>query len=338
MSSGYYEIVFPKLDIVLEVKSQAFSIFGIGIQWYGILITLGMILAMIFGFSQFKKYGINSDRAIDCVIGGIIGGIIGARAYYVIMEWDNYAGNLKEIINIRNGGLAIYGGVIGSILAGGIIAKIRKVKLLPLLDVAGMSFLIGQGIGRWGNFTNHEAFGSNTESIFGMTSGKIQERIMYMNNPSVSPDLPVHPCFLYESVWCLTGFVLLYFLSKKRKYDGQMFIMYIGWYGFGRFFIEGLRTDSLMLGNLRVSQVLALICFITSVILLIVIGGKVKRMGEDYVFYKDTEESKQLLAESAESSKKKKSAEKTENKQEEKADNSEEKQEEISENIENKQD
>lgn len=300
----YYEIVFPKLGIDINVKSEAFSIGNFNIQWYGIIITFGLILAMIFGFSQMKKYGIDSDRAVDAVIGGIIGGIIGARAYYVAMEWDNYAGNIKEIINIRNGGLAIYGGVIGSVLVGCIIARIRKVKILPLLDVAGMSFLIGQGIGRWGNFTNHEAFGYNTGSVFGMSSGKIQERISLMNNPSLSPDYPVHPCFLYESFFCLLGFVVLYLISKHRKYDGQMFVMYLGWYGLERFFIEGLRTDSLMIGNIRVSQVLALVCFISSVIILIVAGNKVKRMNGEYVFYKDTEESKQLLAESLEKKKK----------------------------------
>ena len=300
----YYEIVFPKLGIDINVKSEAFSIGNFNIQWYGIIITFGLILAMIFGFSQMKKYGIDSDRAVDVVIGGIIGGIIGARAYYVAMEWDSYAGDIKEIINIRNGGLAIYGGVIGSVLVGCIIAKIRKVKILPLLDVAGMSFLIGQGIGRWGNFTNHEAFGYNTDSVFGMSSGKIQERISLMNNPSLSPDYPVHPCFLYESFFCLLGFVVLYLISKHRKYDGQMFVMYIGWYGLERFFIEGLRTDSLMIGNIRVSQVLALLCFISSVIILIIAGNKVKRMNGEYVFYKDTEESKQLLAESLEKKKK----------------------------------
>ena len=140
--------------------------FGLEIKWYGLLITLGMLLAMIYCFSQMKKYGIDPDRAIDAVIGGIIGGLIGARAYYVIMQWEDYAGNWKSIFNIRNGGLAIYGGIIGAVIVGGLVAKLRKVKLLPLLDVASMGFLLGQGIGRWGNFTNQEAFGYNTDNIF----------------------------------------------------------------------------------------------------------------------------------------------------------------------------
>ena len=287
------------------------------IKWYGIIIALGIVLAMIYGFSQMKKFGLDADKAIDCIFAGMIGGIIGARLYFVIMDWESYSGDFKSIFNIRNGGLAIYGGIIGAILAAALVAKWRKVKFLPLLDIAGMGFLIGQGVGRWGNFTNHEAFGYNTDSIFGMSSGKIQEQIMQMNNfwmykssvdptelPTILETRPVHPCFLYESIWCLLGFGLLAWFSKRRKYDGQLFIMYAGWYGLGRFFIEGLRTDSLMVGNLRVSQVLAAICVIVSVALLIVLGRKEKNMGDDYVLYCNTEESKQVLLEAEEKLKK----------------------------------
>lgn len=314
----YYQIVFPKMGIDINIKSEAFTVFGVQIQWYGVIITIGMLLAILFGFSQMKKYGIDSDRAIDAIIGGIIGGVIGARLYYVFLEWDNYKGNLKEIINTRNGGLAIYGGIIGAFLIGGIIAKIRKLRLMPLLDIAGMGFLIGQGIGRWGNFFNHEAFGYNTDLPWGMTSGRIQQWIIE-NNSSMSstadilamdPMKPVHPCFLYESIWCLLGFVVLFLISKRRKFDGQMFLMYVGWYGIGRFFIEGLRTDSLMLGNLRVSQVLGMIAFIASVIILFIMGSKVKRMGSEYVFYRDSEESKNLIEETLNKMNKSKKSEK----------------------------
>ena len=301
------QVIFPKLGIDITINDTAFTLFGLEIKWYGLLITLGMLLAMIYCFSQMKKYGIDPDRAIDAVIGGIIGGLIGARAYYVIMQWEDYAGNWKSIFNIRNGGLAIYGGIIGAVIVGGLVAKLRKVKLLPLLDVASMGFLLGQGIGRWGNFTNQEAFGYNTDNIFGMSSGKIRDWIISVNSDMSSPadliamnaDKPVHPCFLYESVWCLLGFVLLAIFAKKiRKYDGQIFLMYLGWYGLERFFIEGLRTDSLMIGTMRVSQVLAAICFISSVILLVVILNKVKRMGDEYVLYVDTDESKELIRQS----------------------------------------
>lgn len=294
------QIVFPHLNIDITIDKTAFTIFGLDIQWYGIIIATGILLAIMFGLSQMKKYGLNSDRVIDCIIGGIIGGIVGARVYYVIFAWDEYKDNLSYIFNIREGGLAIYGGFIGALVVGLIIAKIRDVKILPLLDIVGMSFLIGQGIGRWGNFTNQEAFGSNTDLPWGMSGGTIQNRILTMienGNTNITTKELVHPCFLYESVWCILGFIIIYLYSKHRKYDGQLFLMYIGWYGLGRSVIEGLRTDSLMLGNLRVSQMLAIVLTITSVILLIVCGSKVKRMGSDYTFYKDTPHSKRLLEE-----------------------------------------
>ena len=292
------------------MKSVAFTIFGMQITCYGLSITFGMLLAMIYGFSQMKRYGIDPDRAIDAVIGGIVGGIVGARIYYVLFHWDSFAGDWKSVFNIRGGGLAIYGGVIGALLVGGLVAKLRKVKLMPMLDIVAVGFLLGQGIGRWGNFTNHEAFGTNTDSIFGMSSGKIQEWIvnntayagntLYGKGINLSEHYPVHPCFLYESVWCLLGFFLLAYIARKhRKFDGQIFLMYVAWYGFERFFVEGLRTDSLYIGTLRVSQVLAAVSCVTAIVLLIVCYSRVKRMGADYHLYCDTAESKQLLAEAA---------------------------------------
>lgn len=297
------QIVFPKLGLDFKINDTAFTVFGFDIKWYSIFIISGIILAMIYGFSRMKKYGLDYNRAIDAILAGILGGLVGARIYYVAMDWDNYAGDWKAILNTRNGGLAIYGGIIGAVLVGGIVAKLRKVKLFPLLDIAGVGFLIGQGVGRWGNFTNQEAFGCNTDSIFGMNGGKIQRFIInnYDNlttgsDTVIDPTKPVHPCFLYESFWCILGFVILaIFAAKFRKYDGQIFLMYIGWYGLGRFFIEGLRTDSLMLGNLRVSQILAALCVVASVVLQIVFGSKVKRMGDDYQLYCNTEESRSIL-------------------------------------------
>ncbi|MGN1411600.1 MAG: prolipoprotein diacylglyceryl transferase [Oscillospiraceae bacterium] len=292
------QIVFPHLNIDITVDRTAFTIFGVDVQWYGVIISFGLLLAIVFGLSQMKKYGINSDKALDCIIGGIVGGIVGARVYYVAMSWEQYSGNIKSIFNIREGGLAIYGGIIGALLIGLIIAKIKKVAILPLLDIVGMGFLIGQGIGRWGNFFNQEAFGSNTNLPWGMSGGTIQAHILNMienGNTSLTTKELVHPCFLYESVWCLLGFVVIYVYSKHRKYDGQLFLMYLAWYSFERSIVEGLRTDSLMIGNIRVSQALSVVIFIVSVILLFVCGFKIKRMGEDYVFYKDTEISKLLL-------------------------------------------
>lgn len=306
--SDLNEIVFPRLGFHFNIDPTAFTIGGFAIQWYGIIITLGLLLAVVYCVPRMKRFGLDPDRAIDVVIGGVIGGIVGARVYYVIWKWDEYSGNIKEIFNTRNGGLAIYGGLIGAVLVGLLICKIRRVKMLPMLDIAVIGFLIGQGIGRWGNFVNQEAFGTNTGNIFGMTGGRIQQTIinssayldgeMYLKGIEISENYPVHPCFLYESAWCLLGFVLLAFWSKRRKYDGQLFLMYMTWYGAERFFVEGLRTDSLMLGSIRVSQLLSAILVIVSVIMQIVMLSRRKRDPESYVLYANTAEARQLLEES----------------------------------------
>ncbi len=305
-SAEWNTISFPKLNIEFPVYSNAFTIFGITIKWYGIMIMLGLVLAVIYCFRRMKKFGIDDDRANDVLFFGFIGAVIGARLYYVFMSWDNYKNDLSEIFAIRDGGLAIYGGIIGALLFGAITAKIRKVRLLPLLDLTGMGFLIGQAVGRWGNFFNHECFGCNTTLPWGMTSPRIQAElsanaysISELTGMTVDPSLPVHPCFLYESLWCILGFILLHLYSKRRKFDGELFFMYIGWYGLGRMFIEGLRTDSLMVGHLRISQLVAGICVIVSIVCILSMRHKIKMDGE-YVFYKDTEESKQLIAETEE--------------------------------------
>lgn len=295
---GYNEISFPHLGIDLQIDPIAFTIGGFSISWYGILITIGVALAMLYGFSRMRSFGIDSDRAIDGIIAGFVGGLLGARIYYVAFHWAEYAGDWKRIVNFRGGGLAIYGGVIGALLLGGLVCKLRKVRLLPMLDVASLGFLIGQGIGRWGNFTNQEAFGCNTDGMLGMTGGRIQSFIQaHFSDGSVIADQPVHPCFFYESMWCLFGFLMLHLFSKKwRKFDGQIFLMYVVWYGAGRFWIEGLRTDSLYLGTLRVSQLVAAISVVVGIVLLLVCGSRVRRMGRDYQLYCNTNESRALLA------------------------------------------
>ncbi|MCD7770736.1 MAG: prolipoprotein diacylglyceryl transferase [Oscillospiraceae bacterium] len=311
----------------LSIDNVMFTIPGINldIYWYGFLIALGMVLAMIYAFSRCKKFGLDIDRVTDTVLAGLIGGIIGARLYYVIFSIDNYMteeGTLdfSLIFNIRDGGLAIYGGIIGGLLIGGIMAKIRKVKLAPMLDLAGMGFLIGQCLGRWGNFFNQEAYGySETFSAANLPWGMVSKSILngiyyfvYPDNTSVVTNralsMIAHPCFLYESLWCLLGFILLHIYSKHRKFDGQLFLMYIGWYGFGRFWIEGLRTDSLYLINndvisLKVSQLLAGACFMFAVIMLIYMHVRGKKLG-GYVLYCDTDESKAFLKEAYKKTKK----------------------------------
>lgn len=298
---------FPKLGWNFDISPTAFTVFGLEIKWYGILIAIGMLLAIMYCFKRIKEFGLDSDRVIDAVVIGLIGAMIGARAYYIIFDPDV---TFADFFKFRNGGLAIYGGLIGALLVGGIAAKIRKVRILPLFDLAAAGFVIGQAVGRWGNFVNKEAFGSQTSLPWGMSSASIQ----YMLAPGSDTLVMAHPCFLYESLWCILGFILIHFYIKHRKFDGEIFLMYSAWYGFGRFFIEGLRTDSLYLGLIRVSQLLAIVCVVIAVFLIIFIRGKVRRHPESFVLYKDTEESKRLIEESEKKNAKVKSEVKSEEK------------------------
>ena len=309
-----YDIRFPNLGIVLKNIKDGFTIFGFEIKFYGVIIALGFVLAFLVISKEAKRTGQSEDTYLDFMLWLIIPAILGARLYYIIFSWDSYfqkgkgfGKTLFDLIDIRSGGLAIYGGVIAGVIVAIVFAKKQKMKFSVLADTVTMGLLIGQIMGRWGNFFNQEAFGCNTNSIFGMSGGRIQEWITdqypsttYFANFGTALDAsqPVHPCFLYESVWCLLGFVLLALFAKKiRRYDGQIFLIYICWYGAERAVVEGLRTDSLVIGNVRVSQILAICCVVVSVILQIAIGTKVKRMGVDYHMYKDTAESKRMLAE-----------------------------------------
>lgn len=255
-----YHVEFPGLGWSFEVSPVAFSLGSFSIYWYGIIIATGFVLAVIYGMRSAKQHEINEDKLINCVIVGMITAIIGARTYYVAFSWDSFRDKPMEIFNIHGGGLAIYGGLIGAVAGGLTVAKIQKMKLLPVLDVAVVGFLIGQGIGRWGNFTNQEAFGAPTTLPWRMVSE---------NTNGVG----VHPCFFYESVWCLLGVLVLHIVrTKYRKYDGQVFFLYLVWYGFERMIVEGLRADSLFLpfANIRVSQLLSFLLFVTGIVLLIV--------------------------------------------------------------------
>lgn len=271
-------VTFPKLGLEFNINPVVFSVGDFSLNWYGLLIGIGILLAMLFATYNSKRFGVIADRLMDAALGGIIGGIIGARLYYVAFRWDTYKDDLMSIFKTWEGGLAIYGGIIGGLLVGALVCKWRKVKVLPALDLASMGFLIGQGIGRWGNFVNGEAFGSNTDLPWGMSGVRITQ---YLADPSrvtgnVHPFEPVHPCFLYESLWCLIGFALLYWYSKRRRFDGEILLMYLGWYGLGRVMIEGLRTDSLMLGQIRVSQLLAGLLVVASLLVWITIRSRIK--------------------------------------------------------------
>lgn len=273
--SDFCEVHFPGLGLSFDVYENFLEIpFGgdtITIKFYGVIIAFGFILAALFGGRKAYVWKMSLDHMVDVLIYGIIGAVIGARLYYVAFQWDYYKDNLLSIFKIWEGGLAIYGGIIGGIITAYFVCKKTGLPFLKLLDLIGMSLLIGQGIGRWGNFTNQEAFGVNTTSIFGMTSDKIVD---YINSHQLefaeygiemNPDLPVHPTFLYESVWCLLGFLILYIVCQKfHKFDGQLILGYGIIYGLERTVVEGLRIDSLYIANtnLRVSQLVSLVLVI----------------------------------------------------------------------------
>ena len=248
------QIVFPRLGWSFDIDRVAFSIFGMDVYWYGIIIALGFLLAVLYCFKYAKRYALNPDDLTNMLLFAVPLSIIGARAYYVIFMYNEYYyGNPQLIYRIWDGGMAIYGAIIMGVLTCVVYCYVRRIRMGTMLDLCVMGLLIGQCIGRWGNFVNGEAYGSVTYAY---------PWIMQVNGgPSV------HPCFLYESVWNLVGFLLLHFYSKKRRYCGEIFLLYVAWYGFGRGLIEGLRTDSLYLWgtSLRISQAVG---YITAILAL----------------------------------------------------------------------
>lgn len=285
--------------IKLTLNPIAFSI-PIGdnhwdIYWYGIIIATGFLLALIYGLRNAKRFNINVDRMLDVVLVTVPVAILCARAYYVIFDGVKLE-SFGDFFGFGDSsgftGLAIYGGVIGAFVTGGVMCYIRRVNILDMFDLAAIGFLIGQGIGRWGNFMNQEAFGGLTgSSWWGMQS----ERTVYEMGEGL-----VHPCFLYESIWCLTGFLLLHIFSKKRKFSGQMVLMYCVWYGLGRGFIELLRTDSLMLGGLKVSSLLSFVLCISAATLLTVKLNRMKQSGADTEYSNLFSEQEEITEENTE--------------------------------------
>ncbi len=262
-------IAFPALGIEID-PPRTLDLGPLSIHLYGLIIAFGLMLAVIYACKRSRQFGLTTDDLTDGVLCIVPFAILCARLYYCIFQWDSYKENPIEMLYIWHGGLAIYGGVIGAAIGILVFAKVKKVKVGAVLDITSLGFLIGQSIGRWGNFFNREAFGAETDSFLRMGLYKtVTEDGIIVASSAMHY---FHPTFLYESVWNAVGFAALHFLSKRRKYDGQIALGYLAWYGLGRTFIEGLRTDSLYWGNFRVSQMLAAITCFCGVALLMFFG------------------------------------------------------------------
>lgn len=252
-----HEISFPKLfDHVFRIDRVAFSMFGKPIMWYGVILAACFLLAAAYVLKRTERFNWTADRMTDLLLWGLPAGVIGCRVYYVINEWDYYSAHPEDIIKIWNGGLGMYGGIAAAVLVAVIYCKRHKADLLSACDMIGMGFILAQCIGRWANFINAEAHGGETGLPWGMV---------------IDGAPPVHPTFLYESLWNLLGFIFLHWYSKRRKFRGELSLMYAGWYGLIRFLLEFLRTDSLYIGHtgLKASQLVGGASFVVSAALLI---------------------------------------------------------------------
>ena len=261
------EISFPNLGIYLKNVGKSIDLFGIEIAYYGIIIGTAILLGFWIAAREAKRTGQNPENYLDMGIIGVIAGIVGARLYYVIFSWDMYKDNLLDIFNLREGGLAIYGGVIAAVISVLVLAKVKHLSAPQIFDTIAMALLNGQMLGRWGNFFNREAFGGYTDSLFAMrlpldavrSSDVTEQMRRHIERIDGVSYIQVHPTFLYESLWCMVLLIILFAYRKHKKYEGELFLMYLFGYGLGRFWIEGLRTDQLLLTGvgIAVSQLLA---------------------------------------------------------------------------------
>lgn len=261
------EISFPNLGIYLKNVGKSIDLFGIEIAYYGIIIGTAILLGFWIAAREAKRTGQNPENYLDMGIIGVVAGIIGARLYYVIFSWDMYKDNLLDIFNLREGGLAIYGGVIAAVISVLVLAKVKHLSAPQIFDTIAMALLNGQMLGRWGNFFNREAFGGYTDSLFAMrlpldavrSSDVTEQMRQHIERIDGVSYIQVHPTFLYESLWCMVLLIILFAYRKHKKYEGELFLMYLFGYGLGRLWIEGLRTDQLLIPGigLPVSQLLA---------------------------------------------------------------------------------
>lgn len=275
----HMNIDFPNLGIHLEHVGKTVTVFNFDIAYYGIVIGIGIVAGLAIAMWQARRTGQNPEDYIDLAMYAVIFGIIGARIYYVAFSWDMYKDDLLSVLNIREGGLAIYGGVIAAVITVFIFAKLKNLSPFLLLDTAGLGLVTGQMIGRWGNFFNREVFGEYTDSLLAMRlpvdavrSSDISEAMWnHLETVKGVNYIQVHPTFLYESLWCLMVLLLMILYGRYKKFDGEVFLFYLAGYGVGRFWIEGIRTDQLLLPvvGLPVSQVLSGVLIVVSVVWII---------------------------------------------------------------------
>lgn len=272
------DVIFPNLGIQINnLNPIAVDLFGLKVHWYGVIIGSAVLLGLLLVRYRAKQSGQNPDTYLDFLLYALITSIVGARLYYVIFAWDQYKDDLLKIFALRQGGLAIYGAVIASIITAYVFTKKKKISFYQLVDTAAPALILGQALGRWGNFINQEAFGGYTDSLLAMN---LKLKSVYNVPQSVLDKtkiidgieyIQVHPTFLYESLWNFVVFIFLLVYSKHKKFEGEIFGLYILGYALGRVWIEGLRTDQLIIGNtgIPVSQLLAAICIVASVIFVV---------------------------------------------------------------------
>ena len=280
-----YDLSFPNLGITIETLRNSIKFGNFSIAFYGLLIGLGIIIGLLLTVKEAKRTGQNPDDYYDFIIWGIIGGVVGARVFYVLFELDYYVQHPLEIFNLRNGGLAIYGTIIGAFTALFIWCKVKKKDPIRMLETMVPQLALAQAIGRWGNFFNMEAFGRYTEGLFamqlrkaavnpGMIDAETLQHVLTINGTEY---IQVTPTFLYESIWCFLLFLFLLYMQRHQKFKGQLLCLYVGLYGLERMIVEGLRTDSLMLGSARISQVIAAVCFVGAIVVYIILYRRYKK-------------------------------------------------------------
>lgn len=281
------DIIFPGMGITIDnLDAIAFNIFGIDIYWYGLIIACGVMSGLYLAMREAKRTGQDPNDYIDFIIIAMITSMIGARLYYVILSWDQYKDNLWQIFNFRQGGLAIYGAIIASVITLYFFTKRKKLKFTLMADTAVLGLILGQVIGRWGNFVNREAFGGYTDSFTAMmikvSDAKYIPSELIGNIDVINgiEYISVHPTFLYESLWNLVLLICLLLYRKRKKFEGEVFALYVVGYGIGRFFIEGMRTDQLIIGStgIAISQVVAILSAIAAVVFIVINRKKAKQV------------------------------------------------------------